>query len=76
MLLVALAAVLVRCAWIGDDGYISLRVVLNLVEGRGLTWNVDERVQVFTHPLWLLRHERGLRRDRPGCRSPSSPSSS
>ena len=54
LLLVALAAVLVRCAWIGDDGYISLRVVENLVGGRGLTWNVDERVQVFTHPLWLL----------------------
>ena len=54
ILLVALAAVLVRCAWIGDDAYISLRVVSNLVEGRGLTWNVDERVQVFTHPLWLL----------------------
>ena len=54
ILLVALAAVLVRCAWIGDDGYISLRVVENLVGGRGLTWNVDERVQVFTHPLWLL----------------------
>ena len=54
MLLGALAAVLVCSAWIGDDGYISLRVVENLIGGRGLTWNVDERVQVFTHPLWLL----------------------
>lgn len=54
MLLGVLAAVLVRCAWISDDGYISLRVVENLIGGRGLTWNADERVQVFTHPLWLL----------------------
>jgi arabinofuranosyltransferase len=54
ILLGALAAVMVRCAWIGDDGYISLRVVENLIGGRGLTWNVDERVQVFTHPLWVL----------------------
>jgi arabinofuranosyltransferase len=49
-----LGVVLVRCAWIGDDAYISLRVVENLLAGRGLVWNVGERVQVFTHPLWLL----------------------
>jgi arabinofuranosyltransferase len=54
LLLAVLAVVLVRCAWIADDAYISLRVVENALAGRGLTWNVDERVQVFTHPLWLL----------------------
>ena len=54
LLLGVLAVVLVRCAWIGDDAFISLRVVDNLLAGRGLTWNPDERVQVFTHPLWLL----------------------
>lgn len=54
LLLFVLAVVLVRCAWISDDAYISLRVVLNLLAGRGLVWNVGERVQVFTHPLWLL----------------------
>jgi arabinofuranosyltransferase len=53
-LLAVLAVVLVRNAWIGDDGYISLRTVENCVGGRGLTWNVDERVQAGTHPLWLL----------------------
>jgi arabinofuranosyltransferase len=43
-------------SWVGDDAYISFRVVENLVQGYGLTYNPPERVQVFTHPLWLLLH--------------------
>jgi arabinofuranosyltransferase len=53
MLLLVFLAVLVRTAWIGDDGLISLRTVLNVTHGNGLTFNVGERVQTFTHPLWL-----------------------
>lgn len=41
-------------AWVGDDAYITFRTIDNLTAGYGLTWNVDERVQVFTHPLWML----------------------
>jgi arabinofuranosyltransferase len=41
---------------VADDAYISVRVVDNLVDGYGLRWNVDERVEVSTHPLWLLLH--------------------
>lgn len=41
-------------AWVSDDAYISFRVVDNFLSGRGLTWNPGERVQVFTHPLWLF----------------------
>lgn len=41
-------------AWISDDAYITLRTVDNLINGYGLTWNVNERVEVFTHPLWML----------------------
>ena len=41
-------------AWICDDAYISLRTIDNFYNGFGLRWNVDERVQVYTHPLWLL----------------------
>jgi hypothetical protein len=37
-----------------DDAYISFRVADNFVHGYGLRWNVDERVAVFTHPLWLF----------------------
>src|SRR4051812_4979540 len=38
----------------GDDAYITYRVVWNFVHGYGLTFNPDERVQAFTHPLWTL----------------------
>lgn len=38
----------------GDDAFITLRVIDNFVNGFGLRYNVIERVQVFTHPLWLL----------------------
>ena len=43
-------------AWVIDDAYITFRVVDNFVNGFGLRWNVDERVQVFTNPLWLFLH--------------------
>ncbi len=52
---VAAAFVLSR-AWIADDAFITYRVIDNLLAGHGLRWNVDERVQVFTHPLWALLH--------------------
>jgi arabinofuranosyltransferase len=45
---------LIRTAWISDDAAITLRSVLNLLHGYGPTFNVDERVQAFTHPLWFL----------------------
>jgi arabinofuranosyltransferase len=44
---------LVRTAWTCDDAFISFRTADNFLNGYGLTWNVGERVQVFTHPLWL-----------------------
>ncbi|PIE24782.1 MAG: hypothetical protein CSA62_02835 [Planctomycetota bacterium] len=43
-----------RSAWIGDDALISMRVVDNFVNGEGLRWNIADRVQVYTHPLWLF----------------------
>lgn len=48
------AVVLLRTAWIGDDAYITLRTVDNFVHGHGLRWNVAERVQTYTHPLWMF----------------------
>jgi arabinofuranosyltransferase len=47
------AWLLYRTAWVSDDAFISLRTVSNLLDGYGLRWNVSERVQTFTHPLWL-----------------------
>lgn len=49
-----LFAAVTRAAWSCDDAFISLRTVDNWVNGFGLRWNVDERVQSYTHPLWLL----------------------
>lgn len=46
--------ILYRTAWVSDDAFITLRVVDNFWHGYGLRWNVAERVQVFTHPLWML----------------------
>ena len=46
--------VLIRTAWLGDDAFITFRSVDNLVSGLGPRWNADERVQAFTHPLWLV----------------------
>lgn len=37
-----------------DDAFITFRVVDNFVHGYGLRWNVGERVQAFTNPLWLF----------------------
>ncbi len=53
LLFVVFMVVLVRSAWVCDDAYITLRTVDNLYHGYGLTWNIGERVQSYTHPLWL-----------------------
>ena len=50
----AFAFVATRDFWLGDDSFITLRVVYNFVYGFGLRWNIDERVQVYTHPLWMF----------------------
>ena len=52
--LLLFAAVVIARAWLSDDAYITFRVADNAVAGRGLTWNPDERVQAYTHPLWLF----------------------
>jgi len=54
LLLALLAAAIVRAAWLSDDAFITLRTVDHFVHGRGLVWNLGERVQVYTHPLWMF----------------------
>ena len=46
--------IVVISAWLSDDAYITFRTVDNFINGFGLTWNVSERVQVYTHPLWMF----------------------
>ncbi len=53
----ALAAVLGMAAaraWTSDDAFITFRVVDQFLAGHGPVYNIGERVQVFTHPLWLF----------------------
>jgi arabinofuranosyltransferase len=46
--------IVLRHAWVCDDAYITLRTVDNFLHGMGLRWNPAERVQAYTHPLWML----------------------
>jgi arabinofuranosyltransferase len=48
------ALTLARTAWLSDDAYITFRAVDQLLAGHGPVWNVGERVQVYSHPLWYL----------------------
>jgi arabinofuranosyltransferase len=54
LVLVTWLVVLLRNAWVAEDAFITFRVADNFLHGYGLTWNVVERVQVYTHPLWLI----------------------
>ena len=45
--------VLWHTAWLCDDSLITMRTVLNLLNGYGPVFNVGERVQAYTHPLWF-----------------------
>src|SRR5262245_36317165 len=55
---VALAILIVVAAtlraWVSDDSYLTFRTIENFASGLGLRWNPLERVQVYTHPLWML----------------------
>lgn len=54
LFITAFVLILIRTAWIGDDVYITLRTIDNFVNGYGLRWNIAERVQSYTHPLWMF----------------------
>src|SRR6266545_5677201 len=46
--------ILIRTAWVADDAFLTMRTVDNFVNGYGLRWNILERVQIYTHPLWMF----------------------
>ncbi len=52
--LIFIAWLVLSHAWFSDDAYFSFRTIDNFVNGYGLTWNVQERVQAYTHPLWVF----------------------
>jgi len=54
LLLLGFGLTITRNAWLSDDAYITFRTVDNWINGYGLTWNPTERVQAYTHPLWMF----------------------
>jgi arabinofuranosyltransferase len=44
----------IRTSWTSDDAIITFRSLENFLHGYGLVFNIGERVQTFTHPLWFL----------------------
>jgi arabinofuranosyltransferase len=46
--------IIVRRAWIAEDAFITFRTIKHFLLGYGLRWNILERVQSYTHPLWML----------------------
>jgi len=54
VLLVLFSYLVIASAWSQEDAYITLRTVDNFLHGFGLRWNPAERVQSYTHPLWMM----------------------
>ncbi|MBQ9578196.1 MAG: ankyrin repeat domain-containing protein [Ottowia sp.] len=52
LFLLIFSLVFINTAWLCDDIFITFRAVDNFLKGYGPVWNVGERVQVYTHPLW------------------------
>ncbi len=42
-----------RHRWTADDAFIGYRVARNLLDGYGPIFNLGERVEVFTSPIWI-----------------------
>lgn len=53
--LIALVALLAawQYRWICDDAMINFRIVENFVHGHGPVFNVGERTEVYSDPLWV-----------------------
>lgn len=54
VLCILFVVLLVKIAWVGDDAFITFRTIDNFLHGYGLRWNITERVQSYTHPLWMF----------------------
>jgi len=39
--------------WMSDDAFILVRIVRNVLSGHGPVFNIMERVEAYTSPLWL-----------------------
>jgi len=48
------AFLVILTSWTSDDAIITFRSLENFLHGYGPVFNIGERVQTFTHPLWFL----------------------
>jgi arabinofuranosyltransferase len=54
LLVAVITAIVLALAWISDDALITVRMALNLANGHGAVYNIGEKVQAYTHPLWFV----------------------
>ena len=54
LILALFVFILLKNAWVAEDAYITFRSVEQFFAGHGIRWNPQERVQVFTSPLWFF----------------------
>jgi arabinofuranosyltransferase len=40
--------------WVQEDAFINFRVIANLLAGHGPVFNIGERVEAYSDPLWLF----------------------
>ncbi len=40
--------------WVQDDAFINFRIIGNLLAGHGPVFNIGERVEAYSDPLWLF----------------------
>jgi arabinofuranosyltransferase len=40
--------------WVQEDAFINFRIIANLLAGHGPVFNVGERVEAYSDPLWLF----------------------
>ncbi len=40
--------------WVQEDAFINFRVIGNLLAGHGPVFNIGERVEVYSDPLWMF----------------------
>jgi arabinofuranosyltransferase len=40
--------------WVQEDAFINFRIIANMAAGHGPVFNVGERVEVYSDPLWLF----------------------
>jgi hypothetical protein len=50
---ILLATMGYRRRWVSEDAFIDLRIVRNLLDGHGPLFNINERVEAYTNPLWV-----------------------